>query len=587
MAEIIKMPKMSDTMTEGTIAAWLKKVGDKVKSGDILAEVETDKATMELENYEDGILLYIGPKEQDSVPVDGILAIVGKEGEDISDLLKGQSGGGTPAAEAPAPVPTALAPAAPAAEAPKAAPAPAPAASAAPANGKKATVVRMPKMSDTMTEGTISAWLKKVGDKVKSGDILAEVETDKATMELENYEDGTLLYTGPKAGEAVVVDGILAIIGEEGADVQALLGGGEAPAAAPAEPAAAAEPAPAATPVAEAPTAAPAPAAEPPAAPASNGRILASPLAKSIAKEKGINLAQVVGSGDNGRIVQRDVENFQPGAAAATPAATSVTPAPPTAPVSAPVSAPVAAPQAAVPAPQAAAVSPASTDTYTDTPVSQMRKVIAKRLSESLFTAPHFYLTMEINMDKAIEARVKLNELSPVKLSFNDLVLKSAAVALRSHPAVNSSWLGDRIRQNKVINIGVAVAVDEGLLVPVVRNADQKGLAAIATEVKELAGKAKSKKLQPAEWEGSTFTISNLGMFGIDEFTAIINPPDACILAVGGIKQTAIVKDGALAIGNIMKVTLSCDHRVVDGATGAAFLQTLKSLLEDPMRLMI
>ena len=585
MAEIIKMPKMSDTMTEGTIAAWLKKVGDKVKSGDILAEVETDKATMELENYEDGILLYIGPKEKDSVPVDGILAIVGKEGEDISGLLSGQSGGAAPVAPAPvaAPAPTPV-PAAPVAEAPKAAPAIAPvvAAPAAAANGKKATVVRMPKMSDTMTEGTIAAWLKKVGDKVKSGDILAEVETDKATMELENYEDGILLYTGPKAGEAVAVDGILAIIGEEGADIQALLGGGESAPAPVAAPAAEAAPA-----AAEAPTAASAPAAASatPAAtpaPASNGRILASPLAKSIAKEKGINLAQVVGSGDNGRIVQRDVENFQPGVAASAVAAASQ---------AAPASAPAAAPQAAAPAPAAtaAASAPAATvpETYTDTPVSQMRKVIAKRLSESLFTAPHFYLTMEINMDKAMEARVKLNELSPVKLSFNDLVLKSAAIALRSHPAVNSSWLGDRIRQNKVINIGVAVAVDEGLLVPVVRNADQKGLATIANEVKELAGKAKTKKLQPAEWEGSTFTISNLGMFGIDEFTAIINPPDACILAVGGIKQTASVKDGALAIGNIMKVTLSCDHRVVDGATGAAFLQTLKSLLEDPLRLMI
>ena len=555
MAEIIKMPKMSDTMTEGTIAAWLKKVGDKVKSGDILAEVETDKATMELENYEDGTLLYIGPKEKDSVPVDGILAIVGKEGEDISGLLNGQSGGAAPApAAAPAP------------EAPKAAPAPAApapvaAAPAAPANGKKATVVRMPKMSDTMTEGTIAAWLKNVGDKVKSGDILAEVETDKATMELENYEDGTLLYTGPKAGEAVAVDGILAIIGEEGADIQALLGGQSGGAA----------PVPAATPAA---VASPQPAEAAPAA--AGGRILASPLAKSIAKEKGINLAQVVGSGDNGRIVQRDVENFHPSGAAAAPA-------PQAAP---PVAAP--APQVApTPAAAPAASAPAAAGTYTDTPVSQMRKVIAKRLSESLFTAPHFYLTMEINMDKAIDARMRLNEMSPIKLSFNDLVLKSAAVALRSHPVVNSSWLGDKIRQNHVINIGVAVAVDEGLLVPVIRNADQKGLAQIATEVKELAGKAKSKKLQPAEWEGSTFTISNLGMFGIDEFTAIINPPDACILAVGGIKQTAIVKDGALAIGNLMKVTLSCDHRVVDGATGAAFLQTLKGLLEDPMRMLI
>jgi pyruvate dehydrogenase E2 component (dihydrolipoamide acetyltransferase) len=565
MAEIIKMPKMSDTMTEGTIAAWLKKVGDKVKSGDILAEVETDKATMELENYEDGTLLYIGPKEKDSVPVDGVLAIVGKEGEDISGLLNGQGGGSAPAA-APAPAAT-PAPAPVPAPAPAAA-APAPAAPAAPANGKKATVVRMPKMSDTMTEGTIAAWLKKVGDKVKSGDVLAEVETDKATMELENYEDGTLLYTGPKEGEAVAVDGVLAIIGEEGADIQALLNGGDqsapAPAAAPAE--------------AAAPAAAPAEAAAPQAE--NNGRLLASPLAKSIAKDKGVDLRQVKGSGENGRIVARDLQNAQPQAAAAPAAAPAQAPneyiaaALPEQPATKPAAAPAPAPAAAE-------------GTYTDTPVSQMRKVIARRLSESLFTAPHFYLTMEILMDKAMETRVKLNELSPVKLSFNDMVIKACAVALKQHPVINSSWLGDKIRQNKVVNIGVAVAVDEGLLVPVIRNADGKGMSTIATEVKELAGKAKSKKLQPAEWEGSTFTISNLGMFGIDEFTAIINPPDACILAVGGIKQTAVVRNGELAIGNIMKVTLSCDHRVVDGASGAAFLQTVKGLLEDPLRMLI
>ena len=428
----------------------------------------------------------------------------------------------------------------------------------------------MPKMSDTMTEGTIAAWLKKVGDKVKSGDVLAEVETDKATMELENYEDGTLLYTGPKEGEAVAVDGILAIIGEEGADIQALLGGGSgAPA-----PATEAAPAEAAAPAASAPAEAAAPQAE------SNGRLLASPLAKSIAKDKGVDLRQVKGSGENGRIVARDLQNAQPQAAAA--------------PAAAPAQAPNEYIQAALPeqpaAKPAAVPAPAPTaaeGTYTDTPVSQMRKVIARRLSESLFTAPHFYLTMEILMDKAMETRVKLNELSPVKLSFNDMVIKACAVALKQHPVINSSWLGDKIRQNKVVNIGVAVAVDEGLLVPVIRNADGKGMSQIATEVKELAGKAKSKKLQPAEWEGSTFTISNLGMFGIDEFTAIINPPDACILAVGGIKQTAVVKNGELAIGNIMKVTLSCDHRVVDGASGAAFLQTVKGLLEDPLRMLI
>ncbi len=566
MAEIIKMPKMSDTMTEGVIAAWLKKVGDKVKSGDILAEVETDKATMELENYEEGTLLYIGPKEKDAVPVDGVLAIVGKEGEDISGLLNGQGGGSTPTAAAP---PPAAAPESTPAPAPQAAaPAPSAPAAAPAANGKKATVVRMPKMSDTMTEGTIASWLKKVGDKVKSGDVLAEVETDKATMELENYEDGTLLYTGPKAGEAVPVDGVLAIIGEEGADIQALLGGQSA-ATAPAAP----------TPTETAAPAAPQAAAAPAE---STGRLLASPLAKSIAKDKGVDLRQVKGSGENGRIVARDLQNAQPQAAAAPAAA----PTPAQAPneyIQAALPEQAAAKPAATPAPAPAAAE----GTYTDTPVSSMRKVIARRLSESLFTAPHFYLTMEILMDKAMETRVKLNELSPVKLSFNDMVLKACAVALKQHPVINSSWLGDKIRQNKQINIGVAVAVDEGLLVPVIRNADGKGMAQIATEVKELAGKAKSKKLQPAEWEGSTFTISNLGMFGIDEFTAIINPPDACILAVGGIKQTAVVKNGELAIGNIMKVTLSCDHRVVDGATGAAFLQTVKALLEDPMRMLI
>ncbi|WP_375434127.1 pyruvate dehydrogenase complex dihydrolipoamide acetyltransferase [uncultured Hymenobacter sp.] len=586
MAEIIKMPKMSDTMTEGVIATWLKKVGDKIKSGDVLAEVETDKATMELENYEDGTLLYIGPKEGESVAVDGILAIVGKEGEDFSGLLSGGQGGAAPAAtEAPKAeaTPALQAPAVPTpAPAPAATPVSAPvaAAPAAPAgNGKKATVVRMPKMSDTMTEGTIAAWLKKVGDKVKSGDVLAEVETDKATMELENYEDGTLLYIGPKDGEAIAVDGVLAIIGEEGADVQALLGGQSGGSAAPAAPAPE-EAAPAATaPAAAAATPQAATTTQQPA----GGRLLASPLAKSIAKEKGIDLNTIKGSGENGRIISRDLESAQPSAApAAQPAAApAASEQPEYIKAALPETAAPSAPEAKAPAAQ-----PASQD-YTDTPVSQMRKVIARRLSESLFTAPHFYLTMEILMDRAMEVRTQLNALSPVKLSFNDLVIKAAAVALKQHPAVNSSWLGDKIRQNKVVNIGVAVAVDEGLLVPVVRNADGKGLSTIATEVKELAGKAKSKKLQPAEWEGSTFTISNLGMFGIDEFTAIINPPDACILAVGGIKQTAVVKDGALTIGNIMKVTLSCDHRVVDGATGAAFLQTLKSLLEDPMRMLI
>ncbi|GAA4296157.1 pyruvate dehydrogenase complex dihydrolipoamide acetyltransferase [Nibribacter koreensis] len=578
MAEIIRMPKMSDTMTDGVIASWLKKVGDSVKSGDVLAEVETDKATMELESYEDGTLLYIGPKNGESVPVDGVLAIIGKQGEDISGLMAEVNGGAAPAPKAEK---------APQAETPKeepkkeeAAPAPQPAA-AAPAANVNAEIVRMPKMSDTMTDGTIVAWHKKVGDKVKAGDLLAEVETDKATMELESYEDGTLLYIGVEAGSSVAVDGVLCIIGEAGADYKALLnggaqGGGNAnPATAPTQEQATrleehkteaqSQSGDGVGQASSLPTPAPATNASAPAPAAGNqGRVLASPLAKKVAQEKGISLTQVKGSGENGRIVLRDVENFTPSAAA--PQAQA-----PVASAPAPFAAPVAAPGEA----------------YSEVPVSQMRKIIAKRLAESKFSAPHFYLTMEIDMDRAMEARASMNEVSPVKVSFNDLVIKAAAAALRKHPAVNSSWLGDKIRYNNVINIGVAVAVEDGLLVPVVRNADQKTLSAISAEVKDLGGKAKSKKLQPSDWEGNTFTISNLGMFGIEEFTAIINPPDACILAVGGIKQTPVVKNGQIQIGNIMKVTLSCDHRVVDGAVGSAFLQTLKGFLEDPVRMLV
>ncbi|WP_210464478.1 pyruvate dehydrogenase complex dihydrolipoamide acetyltransferase [Rufibacter roseolus] len=581
MAEIIRMPKMSDTMTDGVIASWLKKVGDSVKSGDVLAEVETDKATMELESYEDGTLLYIGPKNGESVPVDGVLAIIGKQGEDISGLLAQVNGGAAPAAQE-----------APKAEAPKAAEpapaaAPAPAAQPPAAANVNATVVTMPKMSDTMQEGTIVAWHKKVGDKVKSGDLLAEVETDKATMELESYEDGTLLYIGVEAGASVQVDGVLAIIGEAGADYQALLNGGatfggkaedkgpdvmtgsieEVTRAENHKSDAQSQSGDGVNQTVGAPV--PGPGVEAgAAAPAVNqGRVLASPLAKKVAQEKGISLAQVKGSGENGRIVLRDVENFTPTAA-------------PQAQLQAAAPAPAAAPQAAIPA-------AAPGEEYTEVPVSQMRKVIARRLAESKFGAPHFYLTMEIDMDKAMEARVSMNEVAPVKVSFNDMVIKAAAAALRKHPAVNSSWLGDKIRYNNVVNIGVAVAVEEGLLVPVVRNADQKSLSTISAEVKDLGGKAKSKKLQPAEMTGNTFTISNLGMFGIEEFTAIINPPDACILAVGGIKQTPVVKNGQIQIGNVMKVTLSCDHRVVDGAVGSAFLQTLKGFLEDPVRMLV
>ena len=541
MAEVILMPRLSDTMTEGVIAGWHKKVGDAVKKGDLLADIETDKATMELESYQEGTLLHIGSDKGGKLQVNDLLAIIGKAGEDVGALVAQHSGGAAPA---PAPV----------AEAPASA---APAAKPAVDVSSMEEVVLMPRLSDTMTEGVIAGWHKNVGDAVKKGEVLADIETDKATMELESYKEGVLLYQGAKPGEKIQVNDLLCIIGKQGFDVNAVLealktGGGTA---APAATTAPATPAPAAAPQ----DAAPAPAA----VVVNEGRIFASPLAKKLAAEKGVDLRYVKGSGDNGRITKSDIDNYVPAAAPA-PAATAPTPS----------VAPVASP-------------PAGEVRFEETPVSQMRKTIARRLSESLFTAPHFYLTMVIDMDACVAARAKLNEVSKVKISFNDMVLKATSVALKQHPKVNSSWLGDKIRTNYHVNIGVAVAVDEGLLVPVVRFADTKTLSQIGAEVKVFAQKAKDKKLQPSDWEGSTFTISNLGMFGIDEFTAIINPPDACILAVGGIPQVPVVKNGLVVPGNIMKVTLSCDHRVVDGATGAAFLQTLKSLLEEPLRMLI
>jgi pyruvate dehydrogenase E2 component (dihydrolipoamide acetyltransferase) len=542
MAEVILMPRLSDTMTEGVIAAWHKNVGDTVKKGDLLAEIETDKATMELESYQDGVLLHIGTPRGGKLQVNDLLAIFGKQGEDISALIAQNSGGAAPASVAQtAPAATTPAPAAPAANAMDV--------------SAMEEVVLMPRLSDTMTEGVIAGWHKKVGDTVKKGEVLADIETDKATMELESYKDGILLYQGAKAGEKIIVNELLCIIGKDGLDVNAIVaavkgGANAAPAAS--------------TTASTAPAAAPAQASAP-AAPAStavvnDGRIFASPLAKKIAQERGIDLKYVKGTGDNGRITRADLDNYTPGSA--TPAAsTSSTSTAPT-------------------------FVPSGTVSFVDTPVSQMRKVIAKRLSESLFTAPHFYLTMKINMDAAIKARTLLNENATTKISFNDMIVKATALSLKQHPKVNSSWMGDFIRENHHVNIGIAVAVDEGLLVPVLRFADGLSLSQISGTVKEFAKKAKDKKLQPADWEGSTFTISNLGMFGIDQFTAIINPPDACILAVGGIAQEPVVKDGQIVPGNVMNVTLSCDHRVVDGATGAAFLQTLKSLLEEPLRML-
>jgi pyruvate dehydrogenase E2 component (dihydrolipoamide acetyltransferase) len=540
MAEVIRMPKMSDTMVEGVIANWLKKEGDVIKSGDIIAEVETDKATMELENYEDGTLLYISVKAGEAVPVDGIIAVVGTPGEDYSALL-----------QAPASVvPAAAAVVTEVAATP--APAPATAATAIDLNEIKAKAVRMPKMSDTMLEGVIAKWLKKEGDVVKSGDIIAEVETDKATMELENYEDGTLLYIGAKEGEGIIVDGIIAIVGEPGTDFQPILAAETAtPSPAPVTAAPVAAPAPVK------PTEAPKPVETKAAAPEatktriSEDSIKASPLARALAKEKGYNLTWIQGTGEGGRITKTDIEDYNPSSGGAMSTFVS------------------------------------GVESFEDIPNSQMRKTIARRLSESKFSAPEFYLTMEINMDKAIEARVSMNEVLPVKISFNDMVIKATSLALTKHPKINSYWMEDRIRVNKHVHIGMAVAVEDGLLVPVIRFANEKSIAQISAEAKELGGKAKSKQLQPKDWEGNTFTVSNLGMFGIDQFTSIINSPESCILAVGGIKETVGVKNGQFYATNIMKLTLTCDHRVADGAAGAAFLLTLKQYLEDPLKMFL
>jgi pyruvate dehydrogenase E2 component (dihydrolipoamide acetyltransferase) len=552
MAEVIRMPLLSDTMTEGKIIVWNKKVGDAVKSDDVLADVETDKATMEVVGYADGTLLYIGVEAGQAAKVNDIIAIVGKPGEDFSALLKGSSE--APAGAAPA--------AAPVAEAPTPAPANEPATKVAlPAGAKE---IRMPLLSDTMTEGKIIAWNKKVGDAVKSDDVLAEVETDKATMEVIGYEEGTLLYIGVEAGAAAKVNGIIAIVGKPGTDVSAYVAaeksGANATAAAP-------SPAGEAKAEATAPTTTSSPVeATSSEAPATNGRIKASPLAKKLAAEKGISLAAVSGSGDGGRITKKDIDSYVP---SSTPAAAPAQPAA-TAP-SAPVAPFVAA----------------GTEGHTDTPLSQMRKTIARRLGESKFSAPHFYLTMEINMDNAMAARAAMNEVSPVKISFNDLIIKACAAALRLHPDVNSSWMGDFIRHNHHIHIGMAVAVPDGLIVPVIRFADQKTLSQISAEAKELGNKAKNKKLQPQEFTGNTFTISNLGMMDIDEFTAIINPPDSCILAVGRIKEVVVRKGEGFGFSNVMKLTLSCDHRSVDGAVGAAFLQTVKKFLENPVTMLV
>jgi pyruvate dehydrogenase E2 component (dihydrolipoamide acetyltransferase) len=551
MAEVILMPRLSDTMTEGVIAAWHKKVGDTVKKGDLLAEIETDKATMELESYQDGILLHIGTPRGGKLQVNDLLAIFGKQGEDVSALIAEYTNASANASAQLSNEPAALSTTNSPSTATTPTPSAVPAANADVLNSDE--IVLMPRLSDTMTEGVIAGWQKKVGDAVKKGEVLADIETDKATMELESYKDGILLYQGAQAGEKILVNQLLCIIGQPGIDIDAMVNAVKASTdgASVASSVATTTPAPASAVITSPSSTTVASVVAPAAAVVNEGRIFASPLAKKIAKEKGIDLKFVKGTGEHGRITRGDLDHYTPSHNVSVQAA------------------------------------PMGQVSFVDTPVSQMRKVIARRLSESLFTAPHFYLTMKINMDATVAARALVNETSSVKISFNDFIVKAVALSLKQHPTVNSSWLGDVIRTNHHVNIGIAVAVDEGLLVPVLRYADGLSLPQISTSVKEFAKKAKDKKLQPADWEGSTFTISNLGMFGIDQFTAIINPPDACILAVGGIAQEPVVKNGQIVPGNVMNVTLSCDHRVVDGASGAAFLQTLKAYLEEPLRMFI
>lgn len=537
MAEAIRMPRMSDTMTEGVIVEWHKKVGDKVKPGDVLADVETDKATMELESYNEGTILYIGPEKGDKVPVEDVIIVVGKQGEDYKSLLGGQSQ--QPSNEKATAEKPAIQPATKSADVPL---------------PKGVKVITMPLLSDTMKEGKIVKWNKKVGDKVKSDDALAEVETDKATMEVVGYEEGTLLYIAVEAGDAAPINGMIALVGPAGTDVKAYA---EAHKNAPQEQTSST------TGEAHKDTVSAPAVVEATSTTTEDGRIKASPLARKMAQEKGINLSGVTGTGDGGRIIKRDIDNYVP------------------------VVKPVAK---AEEKPGAIHIQPFAAigqEGHGDIPNSQMRKTIARRLSESKYQAPHFYLTMEINMDQAMKARKAMNEVSPVKISFNDLVIKACAMALREHPAVNSSWMGDFIRRNMHIHIGSAVAMPDGLIVPVIRFADQKSLSQIASEAKGLYEKARNRKLQPDEFSGNTFTISNLGMMDIDEFTAIINPPDSAILAVGRIKETVVRKGDGFGVTNVMKVTLSCDHRSVDGAVGSAFLQTVKAFLESPVRMLI
>jgi len=549
MATKITMPRLSDTMTEGTVATWLKKVGDKISEGDILAEIETDKATMEFESFNSGTLLYIGIPEGETAAVDSLLAIIGKEGEDISGLISpptpkggvvGEEINNSSSDEN---------------KIPESSPSPSGRAGVGLPNG--VVVVTMPRLSDTMTEGTVATWLKKVGDEVKEGDILAEIETDKATMEFESFNAGTLLFIGINEGQSAPVDSVLAIIGPAGTDITGIAENYKKGGSAPALDAAATSKSEVSTTSSNSQL------------PASNSsdRIFASPLAKQIAASKGINLSQVKGTGENGRITKSDVENFTSSVANQSTFAQPET-------------------QNSQPETVLRPFVPAGETLTEVVKNSQMRKTIAIRLSESIFTAPHFYLTIEVAMDEAMKSRATINTIPDTKVSFNDMVIKACAMALKRHPKVNTQWSADAIIINHHVNIGVAVAVEDGLVVPVLKFTDQMSLTQIGNNVKDLAGKAKSKKLQPAEMEGSTFTVSNLGMFGIQAFTSIINQPNSAILSVGAIEEKPVVRNGQIVVGNTMTLTLACDHRTVDGATGAQFLQTLRQYLENPVTML-
>lgn len=544
MATVITMPRLSDTMTEGTVATWLKKIGDKIAEGDILAEIETDKATMEFESFNSGTLLYIGIPEGETAPVDSLLAIIGKDGEDISALINGSATAKIPDAAVAEQVAVVASPAATTATLPKG-----------------VVVVTMPRLSDTMTDGTVANWLKAVGDTISEGDILAEIETDKATMEFESFNAGTLLFIGINAGETAPVDSLLAIIGPAGTDVKSIaenykIGGSIA-----------------AQPIETNASPVVAESSHSEISGSNNERVFISPLARKIAEDKGINLNQLKGSGENGRIIKSDVENFTPNSVPLANVAS----------LSAVQSQPTENNQQQT---SAAPFVPAGEMFSEEIKNSQMRKIIAKRLSESIFTAPHFYLTIEVAMDEAMNSRATINTIPNTKVSFNDMVIKACAVALKKHPKVNSQWTDAATIINHHVNIGVAVAVEDGLVVPVLNFTDQMSLTQIGSSVRDLASRAKTKKLAPAEMEGSTFTVSNLGMFGISEFTSIINQPNSAILSVGAIEEKPVVKNGQIVVGNTMKVTLACDHRTVDGATGAQFLQTLRQFLENPVTML-